>query len=275
MIIAQISDMHIKLPSDVGGDLPFAKIDTGALLRDCVDHLCALNPRPHIVVATGDLTDKGSAKEYTYLRELLAPLGCPIFLIPGNHDERDALREAFADRGYFPEPSGEDRDCLNYTVEDYPLRLIALDTLVPGEPGGWLDDTQITWLDERLSEAPSRATVILMHHPPYVSGIAHMDAMMCGNSDALAAVVARHPQVERIICGHLHRPVHLRWHGTVICTAPSPGFQVVLNLEQESAAEWIGEPPACCLHLWRPETGLVTHISYIGDYGEPQPFPWT
>lgn len=97
MIIAQISDMHIKLPSDVGGDLPFAKIDTGALLRDCVDHLCALNPRPHIVVATGDLTDKGSAKEYTYLRELLAPLGCPIFLIPGNHDERDALREAFAD----------------------------------------------------------------------------------------------------------------------------------------------------------------------------------
>jgi 3',5'-cyclic AMP phosphodiesterase CpdA len=274
MIIAQISDMHIKLPSDLGGDLPFANIDTGALLRDCVDHIRALNPRPDIVIATGDLTDKGSAEEYAYLRELLTPLECPVFLIPGNHDGRNALWEIFADEGYFPKPASGNSDCLNYIVEDYPLRLIALDTLVPNEPGGWLEDAQIAWLDERLGESPSRPTVILMHHPPYVSGIAHMDAMMCGNCDALGAVVARHPQVERIICGHLHRPVHLRWHGTVVCTAPSPGFQVVLNLEHESAAEWVGEPPAYCLHLWRPETGLVTHISYIGDYGGPQPFPW-
>ncbi len=274
MIIAQISDMHLKLPSDVKGDQPFAKIDTGALLRNCIDHLSSLDPRADIVVATGDLTDKGSREEYAYLHELLAPLHCPVFLIPGNHDDRIALRATFADQGYFPESAGGDGDFLSYTVEDYPLRLIALDTLVPGEPGGWLNDAQISWLDERLGESPSRPTMILMHHPPYVSGIAHMDAMMCGNADALGAVVERHPQVERIICGHLHRPVHLRWHATVVCTAPSPGFQVALNLGGESLAQWTHEPPACCLHLWRPETGLVTHISYIGDYGGPQPFPW-
>ena len=272
MIIAQISDMHIKLPSDVGGDLPFTRIDTGALLRDCVDHLSVLTP--DLVIATGDLVDQGNPEEYSYLREILAPLECPAYLIPGNHDNRSALREAFADQGYFPEPTNKDCDFLNYTVEDFPLRLVALDTLVPGEPGGWLDDSQIAWLDECLSESPSRPTMILMHHPPCVSGITHMDTMMCGNSDALGAMVSRHHHVERIVCGHLHRPVHLRWHETVVCTAPSPGFQVVLDLGQESPAQWISEPPACYLHFWQPETELVTHISYIGDYGGPQPFPW-
>jgi len=272
MIIAQISDMHIKLPSDVGGDLPFTRIDTGALLRDCVDHLSVLTP--DLVIATGDLVDQGNPEEYSYLREILAPLECPAYLIPGNHDNRSALREAFADQGYFPEPTNKDCDFLNYTVEDFPLRLVALDTLVPGEPGGWLDDSQIAWLDECLNESPSRPTMILMHHPPYVSGITHMDTMMCGNSDALGAMVSRHHHVERIVCGHLHRPVHLRWHETVVCTAPSPGFQVVLDLGQESPAQWISEPPACYLHFWQPETELVTHISYIGDYGGPQPFPW-
>ena len=99
-----------------------------------------------------------------------------------------------------------------------------------------------------------------------------MDSMNCANSADLGAIIARYPNVERIICGHLHRPITLRWSGTVVTTAPSTAQQLVLNLLPAAPVKWILEPPACLLHYWQAESGLVTHTSYIGDYGLPQGF---
>ena len=141
-------------------------------------------------VATGDLVDAGTEAEYAYLRALLAPLDMPVYVIPGNHDARDALRSAFADDGYLPAKG----PFLQYAIEDFPVRILALDTLVPGAPGGRLCAERLAWLEARLAEAPQRPTVILMHHPPFETGILHMDAMNCAGGEALGQVIARHPQ---------------------------------------------------------------------------------
>jgi 3',5'-cyclic AMP phosphodiesterase CpdA len=264
MLLAQISDLHV---TETDRKL-YDRIDTAGLLARAVSHLNALDPPADFVIITGDLVDQGSIAEYENLRAILARLRPPYALMPGNHDDRANLRRAFADHDYL-KGVGE---FLQYTVDDQPLRLLALDTVIPGESGGRLCGARLAWLAARLKEKPKRPTVIAMHHPPFASGLVGMDAIACENSDALGEIVARHPQVERIICGHVHRPMCLRWHGTVVSTAPATAHQVALDLRDGSPVSWIMEPPACHLHYWRPDSGLVTHLSYIGDYGPATPY---
>jgi 3',5'-cyclic-AMP phosphodiesterase len=264
VLIAQITDMHIR-PEGV---LAYGRVDTAPYLARAVQHLLGLKPRPDVVLATGDLVDAGSAGEYARLRALLAPLPMPVYLIPGNHDDRDALVAAFTDHRYLP---GGGR-FIQYVVEDFPVRLVALDTLVPGKTGGLLCEERLGWLAARLAEAPDRPTVIFMHHPPFETGIEHMDGYGLARSREFIEVVRDHPQVEGVLCGHLHRPIQARVGGTVASTAPSTAHQVVLDLEKGNPLMFAMEPPACQLHLWRPGAGLVSHTSYIGDYDGPYRF---
>jgi 3',5'-cyclic AMP phosphodiesterase CpdA len=241
MLIAQISDTHIK-PEGV---LAYGRVDTAAFLAGAVAHINALDPRPDLVLATGDLVDAGLAAEYARLRALLAPLAMPVYLIPGNHDARDPLRAAFPEHAYLPGTG-----FLQYVVEGHAMRLLALDTLTPGKGHGELCAERLDWLAARLAES-DRPTVLFMHHPPFECGIAYMDGeRLRAGAGELEAIVRRHPNVERVLCGHVHRPIQIRWAGTLASVAP----------------------PAVALHQWRPGTGLVTHLSFIGDYGGPQPF---
>jgi Icc protein len=149
---------------------------------------------------------------------------------------------------------------------DGPIRLIALDTLLPGAEGGLVDRERIAWLDARLAEAPSKPTLIFMHHPPFKTGITYMDSIGLDNADALADVVRRHPQVERVVCGHLHRSIQSRWAGTVASTAPSTAHQIALDVREDAALGWTLEPPGYALHLWRPDVGLVSHVAAVGEF---------
>lgn len=264
VLIAQITDMHIR-PEGV---LAYGRIDTAPYLARAVQHLLGLKPRPDVVLATGDLVDVGSAAEYGRLRALLAPLPMPVYLIPGNHDDRDALVAAFTDHRYLPRGGR----FIQYVVEDFPVRLVALDTLVPGKAGGLLCEERLHWLAARLAEAPDRPTVIFMHHAPFETGIEHMDRYGLARTREFIEVVSRHPQVERVLCGHLHRPIQARVGGTVATTAPSTAHQVELDLEKGNPLMFTMEPPACQLHLWRPGAGLVSHTSYIGAYDGPYRF---
>jgi 3',5'-cyclic-AMP phosphodiesterase len=263
MLIAQISDMHIK-PE---GRLAYNKVDTYAYLEKAVAHINALSPRPDVVLATGDLVDAGLPEEYARLRTLLAPLAMPVYLIPGNHDARDAMRAAFPEHRYLPHG-----DFLQYTVEDGPVRLIALDTLMPGKGHGELCDARLDWLEAQLQES-DRPTVIFMHHPPFECGIPFMDKeRLRVGAERLGEIVRCHANVERVLCGHVHRPITVRWAGTIASVAPSPAHQITLDLDPGSTLTFTMEPPAVALHQWRPGTGLVTHLSVIGDYGGKHPF---
>ena len=263
-LLAQISDLHVT----ARGELSYRVVDTVGMLRACVKHVLALKRRPDAVAITGDLTDGGLPGEYAVLRELIAPLAMPVYLIPGNHDERNALRAAFADHAYL----GQSRDVVQYAIDAHPLRIVALDTVIPGEGGGALSGESIAWLDRTLTQAPGRPTVVLMHHPPFTTHIGHMDAYGLRNPEALAAVIRRHPQVERILCGHVHRAIEVRFAGTIAATAPSPVHQVALDLGVDAPGRFVMEPPAYRLHAYAPETGLVSHTAYVGEFAGPYPF---
>jgi 3',5'-cyclic-AMP phosphodiesterase len=263
MLIAQITDLHI-LPE---GKLAFGHVDTAACLARAVTALGKLDPRPDLVVATGDLVDAGSAAEYGHLRRVLAPLDLPLFLLPGNHDSRSELVAAFPDHAYLPRDG-----FLQYSIEDWPLRLIALDTIIHGEDGGRLCEQRLAWLSARLAEQPERPTLIMMHHPPFVTGIAHMDAMALETPERFAAIVASHGKVARVICGHVHRSIQSAFAGTIASIAPSTAHQVMLDLTPDGEARYMLEPPGFHLHLWRPETGLITHTAFTGDFPGPYPF---
>jgi 3',5'-cyclic-AMP phosphodiesterase len=259
MLIAQISDMHINAP----GTPSMSGVDATGNLERCVAAINALDPAPELVLATGDLTKDGTADEYATLLELLAPLKAPLYAIPGNHDIRETFLAAFAGAAYLPRNGG----FLNYVIEGHPLRLIALDTVVAMAPHGMLDEGRLDWLAARLGEAPPQPTVLVMHHPPFHTGFAAMDAMRCMDGEALGALVAQHDQIEGILCGHLHRASHMRFFGTTATSAPSTAAQLHLDLSGEivlgKRALWSDDPPAYMLHLWQPGQGLISHVMQV------------
>lgn len=262
MLIAQITDFHIKLP----GRLAYRVVDTSACLQRCVEQLVNADPAPDVVLATGDLTDFGRPDEYRHLRELLAPLRMPVYCIPGNHDEREAFKAAFSDCSWLP--AGE---FVHYVVEGHPLRLIALDTVVPMRSGGTLCERRLAWLDARLAEAPHRPTLVFMHHPPFETGIAHMDAIGLDHAEAFGRVVTRHRQIVKIVCGHLHRAIDTLWCGVSASTCPSPAHQVALDLRPDGPSAFVMEPPGFQFHRWNG-SHLVTHTAFIGRFDGPYPF---
>ena len=263
MLIAQISDMHIKAP----GTMLYKRIDTAGYLERAVAHIMHLDPRPDIVIATGDLVDGGKPEEYGLLRDLLAPLAMPVYLIPGNHDARDALRAAFPDHAYLPRDG-----YLQYAVDGHPVRLIALDTLVDGKPYGELCDRRLAWLEARLGE-DDRPALLFMHHPPFDTGIESFDgAKLNFGGERFADIVRRHPNVERVVCGHVHRPIQVRWAGTMASIAPGTAHQATLDLRPGARLSMTMDPPGLALHQWRRGSGLVTHVSYVGDFEGPRPF---
>ena len=264
MLICQISDLHIKTP----GKLSYRVVDTSGMLKRCVDHILALETQPDIVIATGDLTDFGRPDEYAHLRELLAPLTMPVYLIPGNHDHRANMLAAFPEHAYL----AQSLPYIQYAIEDLPMRLLALDTVIAGKSGGELCERRLAWLKEKLEEAPHRPTIIVMHHPPFKTFIGHMDNIGLANAASLKAIISQHPQIERILCGHLHRPIQVRWAGTLASTAPSPAHQVALDLRADAPAHFVMEPPGYQLHKWHADSGLVSHTAFIGKFDGPYPF---
>jgi 3',5'-cyclic AMP phosphodiesterase CpdA len=257
MLLAQISDMHYKQR----GVLVFGKVDAHAFLVRCLDQIRALEPAPDALLITGDLTNDGDLSAYRELATMLDELRFPLYPIPGNHDNRKGMREIFP---ALEALAAEDTLC--YAVDDFPVRIVALDSLVDGEPYGQLGEAQLDWLRATLSAAPDKPTVVMLHHPPFKTGIGHMDWSMLRDAEALAAAIRDHPQVERVLVGHVHRPIQTRFAGTIAQTCPGVAHQVKLTLG-EGRGPWIMEPPGFLLHRWTAEGDLVTHQVPIGEFG--------
>ena len=257
MLIAQITDCHI-VPR---GELLAGRVDTAATLTRALEHILAMSSRPDLVLATGDLVNDGRPEEYDHLVELLRLLdGIPLVAIPGNHDDRDQLRQRFPG---LPGPD-EHQGRLDRVIEDHPVRVVAIDTTEPGEHGGRIRADQMGWLDAVLASEPDRPTLIAQHHPPFETGIGWMDDVGLEGADLEAEVLARHPHVVGVVAGHVHRLVMTRFGGTVASCWPSTGAQVALRLDG-SRYQYADEPAAVALHRWSPEGGLTSHLSPVVD----------
>jgi len=270
-LLVQLTDLHIREP----GRLAYRRVDTSRYFREMVASVLALEQKADAVVITGDLTDFGRAAEYASLREQIAPLeaaGLPVYLMPGNHDDRGELRRAFPTHRYLGEGPAE--PFVQFAVDVGPLRLLALDTCVPKRSAGALDAERLAWLAAQLDASAGRPVVIAMHHPPFQTLIGHMDKIgLLQGSAELEAIVARHRNVERVICGHLHRAIDVRFGGSIASTAPGPAHQVCLDLDADAESAWTLEPPSFRVHAWNPvERRLVSHLAASGSFEGPFPF---
>lgn len=250
MLIAQISDTHILPPAS---DQPAATLRADCLRR-CVADIN--RQQPDAVVFTGDTVQHGYPDEYAYLRELLTPLDAPLYLVPGNRDDKEGLRAAFNDLPQLP-ASG---DFLHYVVEGLELRLVALDSTSAGERKGVFCPARQKWLDAVLSEQPDKPTLLFIHHPPfdvddhYVGGYRRPE-----EAAAFADLVGRHPQVTGLLCGHVHWPIERDWAGTSARIMPSIAVDVRKGID-ESAAQ---QRPIYMLHRFSKETGLVSQARMV------------
>ena len=265
MLICQLTDLHVRPVGEAANRL----VETNLFTERAFRAVSRLIPRPDVVVITGDLTESGQDAEYANVARMLRKyLPMPVFVIPGNHDQRAPFREAFR---HLPGVTA-DPHYVQYAVEDHAVRLVMLDTLVPGAAHGELGAEQLEFLDRTLAAVPDKPTIVAMHHPPFVCGIAHMDRINLRTAREFTAVIARHRQVERIICGHHHRPVVARVAHAIASISPSVAHQVEMSLDPHDAGAFIFEPPAFHLHRWTPTDGIVSHTLYVEDF--PGPFPF-
>lgn len=263
-LLVQLSDLHITRP----GTLISRRVDTAAALRHAVDRVLAVRPRPVAVLATGDLVDAGHPAEYAQLRALLQPLldaGLPLALLPGNHDERRALQAAF-DGAPGVHLGDADAPAIQYALDlPGPLRLVVLDSLQTGRPEGGLDAARLAQADALLSARPDVPTLVALHHPPHASGLAAMDAMALQQGlPAFEALIAAHPQVQLVACGHLHRMTLGRLAHAPVVTAPSTAHQLALDLAPGAPLALALEPAGWLIHAWGPGLPLVTHLAMAG-----------
>lgn len=265
IVIAQISDTHIRAP----GRLAYRKVDTAQYLKAAVALLAAPPVPIDAIIHTGDVTDFGTDEEYRHFCDLVAPLAVPLFPIPGNHDDRAAFRRAFARRIDLPADGP-----LSYAVDIGGLRMIMLDSSVPNHAHGELAPRTLAWLDNELAVAPARPVLIALHHPPFMTGIRHMDVQNCVNAAALEEVLRRHPQVLGAVCGHVHRTVLTTFAQRSAAIGPSPAHVVSLDLAPDGPPNFSLEPPAILLHVWDPASPsrLTTHWVPIGQFAGPHPF---
>jgi Icc protein len=240
-ILAQISDTHVRVD------------DGGAAARQLARALDqARDYRPDVILISGDLANDERADEYALFAEAIADAPAPIYVLPGNHDDRTRIRAALPGHSYLPRFGA-----LSFVVDDFPVRLVCVDQIVPGETHGLFTEEQARWLDRTLALRPEKPTIVALHHPPFPTHDLLFDTIGLWNADLFAAVVRGHPQVERVICGHHHRVAVGQVAHAPVIVAPSTSwaYGLALHPDQEIAPK-TAEQPGWMLHAWSMQKGF-------------------
>ena len=243
MKIAHISDLHIT----VGGEARMADN-----LEKLVEHINGLSP--DLVLVSGDITHNAQMAEAERAAGILAKLAAPYYLTPGNHDRRAVLKAAFPTAAM---PAAQASHA-SYVIEGETLRILALDSSDPDAPNGRICAERAAWLEAELARS-ARPALIFMHHPPMKCAVEETDHPPLQGADLLAQVVARHGQVQRILCGHVHLMVQALWQGRLVCAAPSIGMRLSWSPGQLGASEYYESAPAYLWHMHNADGGFISH----------------
>lgn len=262
MLIAQMTDIHIGFEKNPAGEEPNHK-----LFREAMDRLLAQPNTPDMLVLSGDVTDRGDEGSYAKLAALVAPCPFPVHVMMGNHDDRENLVKAFPDT---PVAEG---GFLHRAFLAEGLLVVLLDTFEAGRHGGAFCDLRRQWLTATLAAHAGVPTLIIMHHPPLVSGIAWMDPHPNDKwiANFAAAIEGYEPQIQAIHCGHLHRSVITKYKGIPLSVTPSVAPPVALDLRPiswerpDNRALITSEPPVYALHRWNGDQ-LVSHYEVVSDW---------
>jgi 3',5'-cyclic AMP phosphodiesterase CpdA len=238
-VVAHVSDTHF------GSDVQ----DPSGRAAAVMDHLLAMNPRPDLLVHTGDVADHGLAGEYAAARAWLDRWPGDVAVCAGNHDVRTAFVAGLGVEA-------------RTVVEVSGYRFVMLDSLVDAVAGervdeGRLGEQQLAWLDARLGESGAPAFVCL-HHPPATIGLELMDPIRLMDGDALAAVVERHPHLVATLVGHAHTMGTTTFAGRPLLMGGGIVSTVTADAEQLDTL-WYAAPPSLALHLVDDDGRVTTH----------------
>jgi Icc protein len=257
MLIAHVSDFHVFSDKP---ETALVRLDAEAAARRVAEDLAQFSPALDGVAFTGDLTDGGSEQDYSLLKDILSPIKCPIYVVPGNHDKRTTLRSAFA--GFLPFGPGK---YLNYEDRLGSLRILALDTLIEGRGEGSLDAESLEWIGEKLSSETSDPTLILLHHAPFPCGIEALDkASLTSGKAEFARMVKSYQAPLMILAGHIHRPYKAMWNGAYCAVGGSPAFQFGLDfsaIDHDPAC--VREPYAYYIYRIENDGNFAVHTRYV------------
>lgn len=229
MLIAHISDFHIFAQAP---ETNLVRLDAAECARKVVADIIAFSPRIEAVMLTGDVADGGTDEDYALLADILSPLKVPVFPIPGNHDRRDGFRRAYERQLPFVQGAR-----LNYESRVGDLRVLALDSLIEGQVEGDLTDETLDWLETRLAEPHHGPTFLLIHHPPFLSGIYGLDVKsLVRGGERLGELIRACPGEVTLLAGHIHRAYQGFWQGRLCATGGSPAFQIALELTPGAAS---------------------------------------
>lgn len=264
MLIAQLSDMHVSKPGRLFG----GRKDTRAAFARALSRIGALNPKPDLLLLSGDLAETGAAEEYDFIAEQLSRITCPVAAIPGNHDIREEMLRKLPHYA-----TAQEGGHLSFVHDALPLRVLGLDTIIPGAVNGELCEQRLAWLERTLEVGRGKPTLIAMHHPPVKTGFLAMDNYgIRHGTEAFTAIVARYAaDIRAIVSGHVHRTILGNLAGVPVLIAPASSLAFELDLGERPSLNFVEEPPQFLVHTWNAETGLTSHIAFIETFGGPFP----
>lgn len=235
-----LTDLHV----DAAG--PHHGIDAGERLERCIAHIARHFPQAAFIAVTGDLTERGDAASYQQLLAAFSLAPCPVFTVPGNHDAPLNMAQVFGRSAMtsLAQTHAPGR-CLWTEILETPLfDAIFLNTHQDGCAGGRLQLDSLTLLHEVLCKPSKKPVLLFMHHPPFASGIACMDAIGLSNSEALRHLLTSAPrQPAGIFCGHLHRTMAGIWHHIPVWCLRSVVQQVDIHATEATRVTYCHETP--------------------------------
>lgn len=208
--LVQITDSHLF--ADAREKL--LGLETRYSLARVVDQVLQERPRIDLMLATGDLSQDGSADSYHHFSRETQRIASPKRWCPGNHDDLTAMLNAAGDS-----------DLMQPVLDLEGWRIVLLDSLVPGAVFGFLDEAQLRLLEQALTDAQGRHCLVCLHHHPVLIGSRWMDSIGLRNADALFAVLDRHPQVRALLWGHIHQAFEAERDGVRLLASPSTCMQ--------------------------------------------------
>jgi Icc protein len=234
-VLAQISDTHVRAD------------DSGAAAGQLKRALAkAREYEADAILLTGDLVNDARADEYAVLAEAIADAPAPLFMLPGNHDDRERLRLTFPRHTYLPREGD-----LSFAIDQFAVRIVAVDQVVPGETFGDFTPARAAWLNRTLRNARGKPTIVALHHPPFLTHDLLFDRIGLHHAERFASVIAKHRQVQRVICGHHHRVVVGQVAHAPVIVAPSTSWTYGLASHKgQPVAPKTTEQPGMMLHIW-------------------------
>ena len=239
VFFAQISDIHID-----------GKARSVERAERVVRYIAGLPMPVDAVLVTGDVADHGAEAEYERVHEIL-DLPMPVLFCPGNHDARESFRKVLLGAA----PDGAP---INSAYRVGGALFAMCDSSVPGRGDGLLADETLSWLDSELSAAADLPAFVCFHHPPVILGAPYVDGIRQFAEERLAALIAQHPSVVALLCGHAHTPAASIFAGKPLLVAPGVVSTSLLPFEGTAIVE-LESPPMLALHILHEDRRLTTH----------------